>query len=371
MNGNSFGTIFRVSTWGESHGPALGALIDGCPSGLPIGPEDFVSDMNLRQGGKANFATSRQESDQVEIESGIFAGKTTGTPILLRIRNENSQSSDYAPFADVPRPGHADLTTQLKHGHRDPRGGGRSSARETAARVAAGVVAKKLLYGFGIEIFAYLARLGELALPSDHSTKAATASLEAFRPLRNGNPLHLPLTVEASGPWLKLAEMTKAEEDSLGGAIFCVTRGLSPGLGEPIFDKLNALLAHALMSLPAAVACEIGGGRAMSFAKGSEIRDPIVVENGRPVPAGLHHGGLLGGMTSGAPLFCSVDFHGPTSVPKPIASISLSNLQPQNVEVRGRHDAVPLPRAVPVVEAMVAITLADAMMRAGRIPEKL
>ena len=368
MNGNRFGTLFQVTTWGESHGPALGAVLDGCPSGLPLSAEDFLPDMARRQGGAA-FATPRKEADRVCIESGVFEGLTTGTPIALRIENSAQQSKDYDAYRDIPRPGHADLTTHLKHGHRDHRGGGRSSARETAARVAAGVVAKKLLQRNGIELAAWLTRAGPFEVSPEEQRKLCELSLPQLRQLRDASPLGAPFTQAAT--WQKEAETLRETGDSWGGRVTCRVDHLPPGLGEPLFDKLGALLAHALMSLPAAVAFEAGGGLAMSREKGSLIRDAIVSGPAGPRPLENRHGGLLGGMTSGLPLLLHVAFHGPTSIPRKIESVDLRSGKTAEISVEGRHDACPLPRILPVVEAMVAITLADAMLRAGRIPERL
>jgi chorismate synthase len=369
MNGNRFGTIFQVCTWGESHGPAVGAVIDGCPSGLPLSAEDFRDDMARRQGGNAAFTTPRKEADLVVIQSGVFEGLTTGCPIALQVENSSQNSSDYDAFRDVPRPGHADLPTWIKHGHRDHRGGGRSSARETAARVAAGVVAKKLLQSQGIELAAWLDRAGPLQPMPEERKALDSLSLTALRAARDASTLAAPFACAAA--WESQVQELREKGDSWGGALRCRVEGLPPGLGEPVFDKLQALLAHAAMSLPAAVAFEAGGGEAMSHARGSLIRDPIVFSGAGPQPASNRHGGLLGGMSSGLPLFLGVAFHAPTSIPAPIASVNFADGNAAEVEVRGRHDAFPLPRAVPMLEAMVAITLADALLRAGRIPEML
>lgn len=360
MNGNSFGNIFRVTTWGESHGTAIGAIIDGCPSGLSLSPEDFLPDMLRRKGGGQNFTTARAEDDSVLIESGVFEGKTTGTPISLRIENKNIRSADYEEFRHIPRPGHADFTTHIKQEHRDHRGGGRSSARETAARVAAGVVAKKLLTG--VEIFARVNRVGPYVWE-----ETEIASMDSKRKLRDSSPLFLLADEKKSSEILSYVEKLKTAGDSWGGAIRVEVHGLPAGLGEPVFDKLNALLAHALMSLPAAVGCEMGGGISMSHLPGSAIRDPI----GKNGPISNIHGGLLGGMTTGHPLLINIAFHAPTSVPRPIDSVDLRTGETKEIIVGGRHDSFPLPRAVPMVEAMIAITLADAYLRAGRIPENL
>jgi chorismate synthase len=363
MNGNSFGTIFRITTWGESHGPALGVVIDGCPSGLSLSVEDFHADLARRQGGGASFATPRKEADEVEIESGVFEGLTTGTPIALRIRNLSQKSGDYESLKNIFRPGHADLTTYLKHGHRDHRGGGRSSARETTARVAAGVVAKKILSSLKVEIAAWVSRVGPVALES-----AEELSLADIRKARDTSALGL--AVPDTGSLAETVNRLRSAGDSWGGAVECRVEGLPAGIGEPIFDKLGALLGHALLSLPAATAFEAGGGAHMSELPGSAIRDPIEQTANGPRPAENKHGGLLGGMTTGSPLRLSVAFHAPTSIPRPISTVNKKG-ESEEIVVGGRHDAFPLPRALPMVEAMVAITLVDALLRAGRIPEKL
>lgn len=366
MNGNSFGTLFRVTTWGESHGPALGAVVDGCPANLPLAPEDFGADLTRRQGGQASFTTPRREEDLVQIESGVFEGLTTGTPISLRIENKNAQSGDYEEFRHLPRPGHADLTTHLKHGHRDHRGGGRASARETTARVAAGVIAKKILLAQGIRLGAWVERVGNQGLHERDQTWLAQASLGQILARRDGNPLAFP--GEDHAGILSAVEELRSAGDSSGGAVACRVEGLPTGVGEPVFDKLGALLGHALLSLPAAVAFGAGGGEAMSRRPGSAIRDAI--GPGRR-PLTNAHGGLLGGLTTGLPLALSVSFHAPTSLPQPIQTVDLRDSSTHEITVGGRHDAFPLPRAVPMVEAMVAITLVDALLRAGRISETL
>jgi len=367
MNGNRFGTIFQVTTWGESHGPALGAVIDGCPSNLSLSEEDFEADMLRRQGGNSIFTTSRKEADIVLIESGVFEGKTTGTPICLRILNSSQQSTDYEELRLTPRPGHADLTTHLKHGHRDHRGGGRSSARETAARVMAGVVAKKILAKYEIDLLAWLESAGPNTLTFDQRREAAAKPLHALRSDCEASSLGVPFKTN----WADEAERIKLAQDSWGGSVRCRVDGLPAGLGEPVFDKLSATLAHALMSLPAAVAFEAGGGVAMSQRPGSEIRDPIIKNAQGIRPLSNHHGGLLGGMSTGLPLLVGVSFHAPTSIAQPIQTVHLESGEATAISVRGRHDAFPLPRVLPVVEAMVAITLVDALMRAGKIPQTL
>lgn len=365
MNGNRFGTIFQVTTWGESHGPALGAVVDGCPSGLALSEEDFLPDMRRRQGGHSSFTTPRREKDRVLLESGVFEGITTGTPIALRILNESQRSDDYEDLRHLPRPGHADLTTHLKHGHRDHRGGGRASARETAARVAAGVVAKKILAKHGVSLLAWLDSAGEESLTDEQRRECETTPLEQLRERCLSSELGCPFPND----WPAKMQAAKEAGDSWGGAVRCRVDGLPPGVGEPVFDKLGAQLAHALMSLPAAVAFEAGGGLRMSRQPGSAIRDAIAGEP--PRPATNHHGGLLGGMTTGLPLHLGVSFHAPTSIRQAIRTVDLESGEDKQLSVGGRHDSFPLPRILPVVEAMAAITLVDMLLRAGRIPEKL
>ena len=369
MRGNSFGRVFRISTWGESHGSSVGVVVDGCPSGISLCDKDFETDLQMRQGGNAPHTTPRKESDTVHIESGVFEGKTIGTPITLRIVNQNQNPSDYEAFRFVPRPGHADITTYWKHGHRDFRGGGRSSARETVARVAAGVIAKKILSLREIKVLAFVRRIGpEEFIWEEKPFHAASREkiLEEHWPFvennRKKNSFLVP--VEEDKEFSSLIEKLQAEKDSYGGNIECWIRGLPPGIGEPVFEKLNAKLAQALFSLPAVVGVEVGGGADMSYLPGSMIRDPIAGKEEVRVE-GNKHGGLLGGMTTGEPLWLSVSFHAPTSVSKNIPSVDLKTKEPQMLSVKGRHDSIPLPRAVPMVESMVAITIVDALALQG------
>lgn len=362
MNGNTYGSLFRITTWGESHGPALGVVIDGCPSGLALKEEDFQEDLSLRQGGQSNFTTARKEVDAVSIESGVWQGITTGTPISLRILNQNQKSEDYENLKDVFRPGHADLTTFLKHGHRDPRGGGRASARETAARVAAGVVAKKILKLFSIEVAAWVSQIGPHTFDEEDPESA-----EKVRNLRNASSLR---TLSPKPEVESQLEILKNAGDSWGGGIRCVVTGLPVALGEPIFDKLPALLSHGLLSLPAAVAFEVGSGKSFSELPGSAIRDEIHSTSLGPRPKTNKTGGVLGGMSTGNPLLVSIFFHAPTSIARPIQTVNAKG-ESKEIEVRGRHDAFPLPRAIPMVESMIALTLVDLLLRAGRIPENL
>ena len=322
MPGNSFGHIFRITTFGESHGPALGAVIDGCPAGLEISREEIQVELDKRRPGQNEMTTPRNETDQVEILSGIFEGRTLGTPIALLIRNENQKSADYDALKEVYRPGHADFTYDAKYGFRDPRGGGRASARETAARVAAGAVARKLLAHAGIQMSA------KIVFPEDLEAAVAAA---------------------------------KADDDSIGGIIELRATGMIAGLGEPVFHKLSADLAGALMSLPATKGIEFGDGFASATKRGSENNDVYEQIDGKLHPATNHAGGILGGISTGEDLILRVAFKAPSSIAK---TQQTANKQGEivDLQVHGRHDPCVLPRAIPLVEAMTALVLADHLL---------
>lgn len=369
MNGNSFGTLFKISCWGDSHGPAMGCVIDGCPSGIALSDTDFTAAMAARQGGNSDFSTPRKESDQVLIESGVFDGMTTGAPIALRILNQNSRSQDYDQFKDTPRPGHGDYTSRLKHPHYDWRGGGRLSARETVSRVAASVVAQKILDRFNIETLGFVSGIGKESFHENfefykHDEQTIVNKLWPQVLSMRNNELQFPAEKEIFSRVLGKLREIKEQGDSLGGSVDCWVRGLPVGLGEPVFDKTQAIFAHALMSLPAATGFESGGGVALSKLPGSEVRDAIHA-NG---PIGNRHGGLLGGLTSGKPMRLRVHFHAPTSIPQKIESFDFAKSESQEIIVGGRHDCFPLPRAVPMVEAMVKLCLVDLLARAGKLP---
>ncbi len=327
MAGSSFGTIFRVTTWGESHGPALGAVVDGCPAGLPLAPEDFVPMMRRRRPGGNLMSTSRVEEDAVEILSGVFEGVTTGTPILLLIRSTGQRSSDYGPIAEVFRPGHADFGFSAKYGVRDYRGGGRSSGRETAARVAAGVIAEKLLACAGITF----------------ETEVTSVCGVPFR--------------EADD----LIRELRAAGDSAGSEVLCTVRGLPAGIGDPVFDKLDANLAKALFSIGAVKALDIGDGREASLRRGSENNDPFTLRDGKVVTETNHAGGILGGISTGGDLVLRVSFKPTPSISLPQKTVD-GNGGEREIEIGGRHDPVIGPRAAVVVEAMAAVTVLDAML---------
>lgn len=343
MAGNTTGRLFRVTTWGESHGPALGAVIDGCPPGIALSEEDIQADLDRRRPG-GWLSSPRKEADQVEVLSGVFQGRTTGTPISLMIRNRDVRSKDYDLLATVYRPGHADRTYVQKYGLRDWRGGGRSSGRETAARVAAGAVARKLLRQHGIEVKAYTIALGGIS--------AKTFDWAEI----DRNPLYCPDHEAAQMMEARLQEV-KQSGDSLGGIVEITATGCPPGLGEPVFDKLDARLAGALMSIGAVKGVEIGAGFAAAAMLGSENNDLPTLDG----YAGNHAGGVLGGISTGMDIVLR-------AAVKPIPSISLPQQTittegaPTTIEIKGRHDISAIPRIVPVCEAMVLLVIADFML---------
>jgi chorismate synthase len=346
MPGNTLGRLFRVTTWGESHGTALGALIDGCPSGMPLTPEDIQHDLERRRPGQA-LTSPRREPDRVEILSGVFQGITTGTPISLIVYNQDVRSRDYDELATVYRPGHADRTYEQKYGVRDWRGGGRSSARETVARVAAGAVARKLLGGLGITVKAYTLALG--------GVRCEGFDWEEI----DRNALFCPDPASARAMEARLREVKEAG-DSAGGIVEISARGCPAGLGEPVFDKLDARLAAALMSIGAVKSVEIGEGLNAAALLGSENNDPVTAEG----YASNHAGGILGGLSTGMEIIARVAV-------KPIPSISkaqqtvTSDGRPISIRIKGRHDVSAIPRIVPVCEAMVLLVMADFMLHPG------
>jgi len=345
MAGNTFGKVFRVTTWGESHGPALGAVIDGCPPGLELDAADIQKDLDKRKPGKGGGESPRKEPDQVEILSGVFEGLTTGTPISLIIYNKDAQSKAYDHLQNIFRPGHGDITYLKKYGIRDHRGGGRASARETVARVAAGAVARKVLAENDIAVIAYTVALGEVATTKRNMKEIAK------------NRLYCP-DAEAAERMEKLIETVRKKGDSLGGVVEIKATGCPVGLGEPVFDKLDGALAGALMSIGAVKGVEIGAGFRVAELLGSENNDAITPKGFRTNNAG----GVLAGISNGDAIIARVAV-------KPIPSISLEqdtlnlDYEPVKIRVGGRHDISAIPRIVPVCEAMVCLTLADHLLR--------
>ncbi|MGK2941808.1 MAG: chorismate synthase [Immundisolibacter sp.] len=345
MSGNTFGRLFAVTTFGESHGPALGAIIDGCPPGLPLAEADIQPDLDRRRPGTSRFTTQRQEADQVEILSGVFEGLTTGTPIGLLIRNTDHRSRDYEAIKDKFRPGHADYTYQQKFAHRDYRGGGRSSARETAARVAAGAVARKYLAGRGILIRGYLAQMGDIALAL--RDWAAVHENPFFCP----DPSRVP-ELEAA------ITLLRRDGDSVGARVNVVASGLQPGLGEPVFDRLDADIAHAMMGINAVKGVEIGAGFEVVRQKGSEHRDQMSAAGFLSNRAG----GVLGGISSGQDITVSLALKPTSSIRLPGRTVDVHGVD-TDIVTTGRHDPCVGIRAVPIAEAMLALVLMDHLLR--------
>lgn len=351
MAGSSFGTLFRLTTWGESHGKGLGVTVDGCPAGVPLSEEDIQAYLDRRKPGTGRYATKRSEADTVEIWSGVMDGRTTGTPISLLIRNADQHSSDYEHLKDVYRPGHADLGYDSKYGFRDHRGGGRSSGRETVSRVAAGAVAARVLEELGVSVSAYTASIGPVVCdPGAYDEEHLRQS-----------PLCMP-DAQAEKQAAAFLEECMAQKDSAGGTVHCVVRGLPAGIGEPVFDKLDAVLSQALFSIGAVKAVEIGDGLFAAMARGSENNDQYEETEEGPVKATNHAGGILGGMSDGSSVLIRASFKPTPSIAQMQAALG-SDGQIHGLEITGRHDPVIVPRAVVVVECMTAAAVLDLMMR--------
>ncbi|MCS7022859.1 MAG: chorismate synthase [Gemmataceae bacterium] len=355
-----------MTTAGVSHGPGYMCIIDGCPAGLELSVEDLLPDLARRRPGQSKLTTQRDEADQPEIWSGVFEGKTDGTPIGILFRNSDQRSSDYAAIRDKYRPGHADYTFDARYGHRDYRGGGRSSARETICRVAAGAVAKKLLARAGIRIIGYVVQIGPIRATVADPTTITLEQVEAS-PSRCPDPQTARLMEE-------LIETVRKERDSIGGVCELVAVGVPPGLGEPVFDKLKADLAKALLSLPAVVGFEYGSGFAAAQMRGSEHNDLFIpAGHVHPPPADPavpalatptnRHGGMLGGISTGQPIVCRVALKPTSSIPRPQRTVDRSG-SPTEILVKGRHDPCLLPRFVVMGEAMLALVLVDHWLRA-------
>lgn len=351
MSGSSFGKIFRITTWGESHGPGIGVVIDGCPAGLALASEQIQEFLDRRRPGQSRYTTKRNETDSVEILSGIFEGKTTGTPISLLVRNQDQRSRDYGNIAELFRPGHADYPFTEKYGIRDYRGGGRSSGRETIGRVAAGAVASLLLKELGISVRAYTKAIGPYSI--DEADYHYSEIKE--------NSLYMPnnSVAEQAGEYIS---SLMAQRDSCGGVIECIADGLPVGLGEPVFDKLDALLAQAVMSVGAVKGVEIGDGFAAAQSSGSRNNDPFLSEEGRICKKSNHAGGTLGGMSDGSRLILRAAVKPTSSIARTQQTVSVYG-ENTEITVLGRHDPVIVPRAVVVVESMTAITLADLLLQ--------
>lgn len=364
MAGNSFGQAFRVTTAGESHGPGNVAIIDGCPPGLALSEQDLLVDLARRRPGQSHLVTQRQEPDQPEILAGVFDGRTTGTSIAILVRNEDQRSRDYSSIQDKYRPGHADASYDAKYGFRDYRGGGRASARETVARVAAGVVAKKIItQAFGGQVLAYVRQIGEIRAEIPAPEGVTLEQIEHF-PDGEPNLVRCP-DPDTARRMANLIDEIRREQDSIGGVAEIVATGLPAGLGEPVFDKLKADLAKALFSLPAVLGVEYGAGFAVATARGSENNDLFVSTEGAagsPQTATNRHGGMLGGISSGMPLVLRAAVKPTSSLSREQGTVDREG-RATTIRTKGRHDPCLLPRFVPMAEAMVAIVIADHWLR--------
>lgn len=351
MAGSTFGTLFTITTWGESHGPALGVVVDGCPAGIPLTSDYIQTFLDRRKPGQSKFTTARKESDTVEILSGVFEGHTTGTPISLIVRNNDQRSHDYSKIKDCYRPGHADYTFNQKYGFRDYRGGGRTSGRETIGRVAGGAIAYRILETLGIRLTTYTKAIGPVTVPDDSCDYSVISE----------NKLYMPNQEYAEQASAYLENCIK-EQDSSGGLIECIIDGMPAGIGEPVFNKLDASLAKAVMSIGAVKGVEIGDGFSAASSKGSTNNDSFISEDGIISKQTNHSGGILGGLSDGSPIILRAAVKPTPSISQPQKTV---NTDGENIEIEisGRHDPVIVPRAVVVIESMAAVTLVDLLMQ--------
>lgn len=357
MAGSTFGNIFKITTWGESHGSGIGVVVDGCPAGLALKESDIQAFLDRRKPGASRFATQRKESDSAEILSGIFEGRTTGTPISLLVRNTSQRSSDYSDIASYYRPGHADYTFDQKYGFRDYRGGGRSSGRETIGRVAAGAIAAKLLAELGITVTAYTQAIGDIAIP-DAECPFEMLDIEEAR----SNPTGMP-DRETSLKAETYLQQCMENLDSAGGIVACRIANMPTGIGEPVFEKLDANLAKAIMSIGAVKAFEIGDGVKVSSANGSSNNDSFRMNGSHTVTKATNHaGGILGGISDGSEIILRAHFKPTPSIFQKQDTVN-KNGENITIQIKGRHDPVIVPRAVVVVESMTAITVLDLLLQ--------
>lgn len=348
MNKSTFGKLFTVTTWGESHGKALGAVVDGCPAGLELDESHIQKYLNRRKPGQSRYTTARKEGDQVEILSGVFEGRTTGTPVSLMVRNMDQRSGDYGNIAYSYRPGHADFTFDSKYGFRDYRGGGRSSGRETVGRVAAGAVAIKFLESLGISFCTYTKSIGSVVITEFHPEEIENNAF--YMPDKNA--------AEKAGVYL---EQCMKEQDSAGGIIECRIKGVPAGLGSPVFEKLDAVLAQAVMSVGAVKGVEIGEGFHVAQMKGSQDNDGFAASEKGIVKTSNHAGGIMGGISDGSEIFLRAAIKPTPSVSQPQETVTDKG-QNISLEIHGRHDPVIVPRAVVVIESMCALAISDALL---------
>ncbi len=352
--GSTFGSLFRISTWGESHGAGVGVVVDGCPPRLPLTAEHLQADLNRRRPGQSSLTTQRSEADTAEILSGLFEGLTTGSPIAVLVRNSDADPASYEHLRSIYRPSHADYTYEAKYGVRDWRGGGRSSARETIGRVAGGAVARQLLReAVGIEVLAWVSQVHTIT----SEVNSRTVSLEQVE----SDPTRCP-DPGAAAAIAATIDAARSDGDSLGGIVTCVVRHVPPGLGDPVFDRLEADLAKGMLSLPASKGFDIGSGFDAVTMTGLEHNDPFVPGERSPTTTSNHSGGVQGGISNGSDLLFRVAFKPTATISSPQETIDISN-SPTTLEAKGRHDPCVLPRAVPLVESMALLTLADHWLR--------
>lgn len=351
MAGSSFGKLFRVTTWGESHGTGIGAIVDGCPAGLPLCEEIVQQYLNRRKPGQTKYSTPRKEDDLVQIQSGVFEGKTTGTPISMVVYNQTQRSKDYSEIAGYYRPGHADYTFDQKYGFRDYRGGGRSSGRETIGRVAAGAIAEEVLKSLGVEVFAFSQSIAGITIDESKASQENIAK----------SPLFMP-DLEASAKAEERLAGKMSEQNSAGGIVECVVRGLPSGVGEPVFDKLDAVLAQAVMSIGAVKGVEIGDGFQAADSFGSDFNDAFCNRGGAICKQTNHAGGILGGISDGSDVILRAAVKPTPSIARDQQTVNRAG-EEITIGIRGRHDPIIVPRAVVVVESMVAITVLDLLLQ--------
>ena len=352
---STLGTLFKVSTFGESHGKGVGAILEGCPANLELSEADIQTQLTRRRPGQSDMTTPRNEADQVEILSGVENGKTLGTPIGLVVRNRDQRPHDYGEMDAIPRPSHADFTYQMKYGNRAASGGGRSSARETIGRVAAGAIAEKILWEtHGIKITAWVSSVGEIDAP-DLTTKIPTRDEVDSNIIRCPHP-------ETAEQMMELVKKVRDEKDSVGGVLTCVVEHVPVGLGEPIFDKLEALLAQAMLSIPATKGFEIGSGFSGARMRGSEHNDPFIQKGDRLGTSTNYSGGVQGGISNGEPIVFRVAFKPPATIGQAQKTATFDG-NPAVLEAKGRHDPCVVSRAVPIVETMTALVLMDLLLR--------
>jgi chorismate synthase len=364
MNGNRFGRLFQVTTYGESHGPGMGVVVSGCPAGLELSEDDIQRELDRRKPGQSKMTTSRDEPDAVTIQSGLQDGVTTGTPIGMTIQNKDPRSGKYEPFITAPRPSHGDFTYSAKFGTRNWGGGGRSSARETVNWVAAGAIAKQILATQDIGIAAHVNQIDDIEAPP--------VDFETIRDRADENDVRCAHP-ETAARMQERVETYQREGDSIGGSVAFEARGVPRGLGAPRFDSVEARLGQGMMAIPATTAFEFGLGREAREYTGSERNDEWTFDDdGDPTPVENDHGGMQGGITTGEPIYGEVTLHAPTSIPKDQETVDWETGEHTEIQVTGRHDPVLPPRAVPVVESVLAVTLVDFLLLGGHItPDRL